>query len=83
MVSNYDRVYQEIQKEALKIGKSENVPPEALVRLAMEIVDEEDQNRIRATYGIKQKIAGMIRNVATEHIDGSAQASDEINAEIP
>ena len=83
MVSNYDRVYKEIEKEALRISKSESIPQEALVRLAMEIVDEEDQNRTRATYGINQKIAGMIRNAATKHIEACAQASDEINAEIP
>ena len=83
MVSNYDRVYEEIQKEALKIAKSENIAPDALVRLAMEIVDEEDQNRISATYGINQKIAGMIRNAATEHLGGAARDSDENNAEVP
>ena len=80
MVSNYDRVYEEIQKEALRTGKSEGIPSEMLVRLAMEIVDEEDQNRISATYGINQKIAGMIRNAATEHIDGARQVSDKTNA---
>ena len=83
MVSNYDRVYEEIQKEALKVAKSENIPPDALVRLAMEIVDEEDQNRISATYGINQKIAGMIRNATTEHLGDASQDSDENNAEVP
>ena len=83
MVSNYDRVYEEIQKEALRIGKSEGIPSEILVRLAMEVVDEEDQNRISATYGINQKIAGMIRNAATEHISGTGQTSDKTNAQVP
>lgn len=83
MVSNYDRVYEEIQKEALRIGKSENVSSEMLVRLAMEIVDEEDQNRVSATYGIHQKITGMIRNAATEHIDSAGRTLDQANAQVP
>ena len=83
MVSNYDRVYEEIQKEALKIANSENIDSDALVRLAMEIVDEEDRNRISATYAINQKIAGMIRNAATEHMGDASQDSDENNAEVP
>ncbi len=83
MVSNYDRVYEEIRKEALRIAKSESIPSDTLVRLAMEIVDEEDQNRISATYGINQKIAGMIRNAATEHIDGAGQTSNETDAQVP
>ena len=83
MVSNYDRVYEEIRKEALRIAKSEGIPSDMLVRLAMEIVDEEDQNRISSTHGINQKIAGMIRNAATEHIDGAGQTLNETDAQVP
>lgn len=83
MVSNYDRVYAEIRKEARRIAKSEGIPSDMLVRLAMEIVDEEDQNRISATYGINQKIAGMIRNAATEHIDDAGKTSNETDAQVP
>lgn len=81
MVSNYDRVYQEIQREAQKIGASENISPNTLVKLAMEVVDIEDRNRIRATYGINQQIAGTIRAAATGHIEGD-QEEVESNAEV-
>ena len=83
MVSNYDRVYQEIRAEALRVGGSDNIPRDDLVQLAMEIVDAEDQNRTRAIHNINQRIVGMIRNAATKHIDILAPPTDGDHAEVP
>ena len=47
MVSNYDRILTEITEEAQRLAPEHNIEPEALVRLAMEIVDLEDQHRIK------------------------------------
>ena len=81
MVSNYDRVYQEIRKEAGVTAKTEHLAAEALVTLAMEIVDIEDQHTIRPFHNIKQRISGIIRTAATEHIERERTAS-EPNAEV-
>ena len=48
MVSNYDRILTEITKEAQQLAPEENVEPEALITLAMEVVDLEDQHRIKS-----------------------------------
>ena len=47
MVSNYDRIYKEIVKRARAAAGETGVDPDALVTLVMEIVDLEDQHRIR------------------------------------
>ncbi len=47
MVSNYDRILAEITKEAQRLAPEDNVDPETLVALAMEIVNLEDQHRIK------------------------------------
>ncbi|MDE0552574.1 MAG: hypothetical protein OXI24_00030 [Candidatus Poribacteria bacterium] len=46
---------------------------EAAVKLIMEIVDLEDQNRIKAIHGINQKIKGMIKNATT--MDNSGEGN--------
>ena len=59
MVSNYDRIYSEINSEAASLAPEHNIDPDALVTLAMEIVDLEDQHRtknIRITQLIEEKI---------------------------
>ena len=48
MVSNYDRILTEITKEAQQLAPEENVDPEALITLAMEVVDLEDRHRIKS-----------------------------------
>lgn len=47
MVSNYDRIYAEITKEAEQLASECGVDPTALVDLVLEIVDLEDQHRIK------------------------------------
>ena len=58
MVSNYDRILAEITKEAQRLAPDQ-VDPEALVTLAMEIVDLEDQHRVKPLR-IKQEVEDKI-----------------------
>ena len=67
MVSNYDRILAEITKEARRLAPEEGVDPEALVTLAMEIVDLEDQHRIR-NIRIKQLIEDKILTTAVSQM---------------
>ena len=63
MVSNYDRILAEITKEAQRLAPEDNIDPETLVTLAMEIVDLEDQHRIK-NIRIKQLIEDKILTTA-------------------
>ena len=59
MVSNYDRIYGEINSEAKRLATEHDIDPRILVSLAMEIVDLEDQHRtknIRIKQLIEEKI---------------------------
>lgn len=47
MVSNYDRIFAEIKSEAKRLGTEHDIDPDALVTLAMEIVNLEDQHRTK------------------------------------
>ena len=67
MVSNYDRILAEITKEAQQLAPEHGVDPEALVTLAMEIVDLEDQHRIKST-NIKQRIEDKIFTTAVSQM---------------
>ena len=60
MVSNYDRILNEIKKEAQRSAPEHNIGPDALIDLAMEIVDLEDQHRIKHIARINQRIEGLI-----------------------
>ena len=64
MVSNIERIYGEIRKEAHQIARDYGLEPEAVVTLIMGIVDLEDRNRVKAVAGINQKIKGMIETAA-------------------
>ena len=63
MVSNYDRILAEITKEAQQLAPEHGVDPEVLITLAMEIVDLEDQHRIKSI-NIKQRIEDKIFTMA-------------------
>lgn len=67
MVSNYDRILSEITKEAQQLAPEYGVDPEALVTLAMEIVDLEDQHRIKSI-NIKQRIEDKIFTTAVSQM---------------
>ena len=64
MVSNFDRIFEEIRQEARQIAPRHGLEPDLLVELIMKIVDSEDQNRIKSVAGIKLKAKGMIQDVA-------------------
>lgn len=73
MVSNYDRIYTEISKEAQRFALEHNIDPNVLFELAMEIVDLEDQNRIRNVARIKQRIEELIHNTAVNQMKREEQ----------
>ena len=64
MVNNFERVLEETRVEAEKIAKNCGLEPDEAVKLIMEIVNLEDQNRIRTVAGINKKVKAMIENVA-------------------
>ena len=67
MVSNYDRILAEITKEAQRLAPEGNVDPEAIVTLAMEIVDLEDQHRIK-NIRIRQLVEEKILTTAVNQM---------------
>ena len=64
MVSNFQRLLDEIRKESHRIARTYGLEPEAVVNLIMEIVDLEDKNRVNAVARINQRIRGMIESAA-------------------
>ena len=70
MVSNFDRIFDEITREAKLIAPKHGLDPDALVELIMNIVNSEDQHRIKSVARIHQKVKGMIQDVALSARDG-------------
>ena len=68
MVNNYDRIYAEIRSEAARFATEHNIDPDALVSLTMEIVDLEDQDRIKHIHNIKQRIDEKIIATALRQV---------------
>ena len=68
MVNNYDRIYAEIKDEAGKLAAEHGVDADALVALAMEIVDLEDQHRVRAIHNIRQRIDEAVLTTAVREL---------------
>ena len=64
MVSNFERILDEIRKEAHRTARTYGLDPEAVVKLIMGIVDLEDQHRVKAVAGINREVKGMIENAA-------------------
>ena len=73
MVSNFERILDEIRKEAHRIAGTYGLEPEAVVKLIMGIVDLEDRNRVKAEARINQRIKGMIENATRP--DGSREGA--------
>ena len=67
MVNNFDRIYKEIQKEAEKIATENAMDTEALVELAMAIVNLEDEHKI-SRININQEIEALIQKSAIDQI---------------
>ena len=68
MVSNYDRILTEIKKEAQRSAPEHDIDPHELVDLAMDIVDIEDQHRIKSVARINQRIEELIRTIAIDQM---------------
>ena len=67
MVSNYERIYEEIKKEAVQVGSKLELNPEKLVQLIMQVVDIEDRDsRLGAVSRIDRKVASSIQGLATD-----------------
>ena len=65
MVSNFERILDEIRKEAHRTARTYGLEPEAVVKLIMGIVDLEDSYRRKAVRGrINQQVKGMIEDAA-------------------
>lgn len=64
MISNYDRIYREIQIEARRVSEDLDVDPEALARLTLEIVDLEDRHRITHVHAINKQVRDLIETTA-------------------
>lgn len=62
MVSNIDRIYEEITRQAEQAATSD-FPAEMLIELAMSIVDHEDSHRTKAI-NINQKVENLIEQAA-------------------
>ena len=62
MVSNFERIFAEIRKEAKRVAPDYQLKPETAVKLIMEAVDLEDGHRVRAESRINQRIKGMIQD---------------------
>ncbi len=66
MVSNFERILTEIRKEAGQTAPSYHLDPDSVVKLIMDIVDLEDQHRVKAQHGINRKIRQMIETAAVQ-----------------
>lgn len=73
MISNYDRIFREIQSETRRVGEDLDVDPEILERLTLEIVDLVDRHRLSHVHGIQKQIQAMIETTAmTKAGEGSS-----------
>lgn len=70
-VSNFDRIFAEIKKQAQAVAFEYGSDQNSLVRLAMEIVDIEDRNQRRAVARVGKKIEEMIYDAAVSDTDRS------------
>ena len=64
MVSNFERIIEEIKREAALIAPKHGLDPERVVELIVKIVDAEDQHRVKAVAGVHKKAKSMIQDVA-------------------
>lgn len=65
MVSNYDRILDEITAEANRVAAESGLPAEPLIELVMKIVDTEDRHRIRPIE-VNKDMENMITTAALD-----------------
>lgn len=63
MVSNFDRIFQEIRRESERVAAEHAVQPGELTELVMEMVDVEDQHSLSPTT-VNKKFKTLIQNFA-------------------
>ena len=63
MVSNYDRIFEEITAETNRVAAESGLAPEPLIELVMEIVSTEDRHRIKPI-DVNKDIENMITTAA-------------------
>ena len=66
MVSNFERILTEIRKEAGHIAPNYRLDPESVVNLIMDIVDLEDQHRVKHQPRINRQIRQMIETATIQ-----------------
>ena len=64
MVSNFERILDEIRQEANMVAPTYGLKPESVVKLIMDIVDLEDRNRVKAEPRINQRVRMKIEDAA-------------------
>jgi len=62
MVSNFERILEEIRKEADRLAPGYD--SELVVDLVMQIVNLEDEHRVRAQRGMERQVRNMIEKSA-------------------
>ena len=65
MLANYERIFEEIQREAQQAAPAE-APVEDLVTLVLGIVDEVDQHRLKPK-SINKEIQNLLLNFVNKH----------------
>ena len=65
MVSNYDRIFEEITAEASRIAAENGLSADPLIELVMEIVNTEDRHRIKQI-DVNKDIENMIATTAKQ-----------------
>ena len=68
MVSNYERIFAEVNSEAKRIATGRDIDAESLVALAMAIVDLEDQHRTKSIR-INQLVEEQILTTAVNQME--------------
>ena len=66
MVNNYDRIYSEIEKHAVRIAPK-GVSPDLFVELVMEVVDLEDRKVARINQQVESRVRAMAVRAAGAH----------------
>ena len=67
MVSNYERILDEITTEAERVAGDTGMSADLLTDLVMKIVDAEDRHRIKSI-NINQEVEDMITTAALEQL---------------
>ena len=63
MVSNFERIYSEITREAERLASENDLPSDVLTEVVMEIVELEDRHQMRPT-NVDQKMREVIEAAA-------------------